>query len=281
MMPSTAGWHGQLQLQYRHDGTRTLCHDSHHGPLRVLQALYPEGPSICHHVLVHPPGGVVGGDVLDIDVQVASGAHALVTTAGATRFYRSSGAPAGQHARLNLADGARLEWLPLETLAYSGCIASNRITLHTAPHAQAMGWEVLALGLPAAGEPFAAGHFEQQIEVPGRWIERGVLRAEDTLLRSSPLGLSGQPVLATLWFVAGSAWASEQKEALLDAARGAIEASPLAPRAGATSPQPGVLVLRALAGSVEPAMLLMTAVRAAWRQIAWELQPNPPRVWRL
>jgi urease accessory protein len=278
---AAGGWRARLSIRYRRDGDATRAHDLHHGPLRVLRPLYPEGPGICHHVLVHPPGGVVGGDALEVELELEPAAHALITTAGATRFYRSSGAAACQRARLVLGEGARLEWLPLETLAYSGCIAANHTTLTLAPTAQAIGWELLALGLPAAGEPFESGRFEQRIEVPGRWLERGVLSADDRLLRDSPLGLAGQPVLATMWFVAGRAWPASEHDALLDAARETVGASALAGRAGVTAPQPGVLVLRALAPGVEPAMALLKAVRAAWRRAAWGLAAHPPRVWRL
>lgn len=85
-------WHASLQLDYRRDGMRSVVHDRHDGPLRILQSLYPEGASICHNVLVHPPGGLVGGDTLAIALSVGPAAHGLLTTPGATRFYRSSGA---------------------------------------------------------------------------------------------------------------------------------------------------------------------------------------------
>ncbi len=120
------GWLGHLQLQYHHDGERTTAHDRHHGPLRVLQRLYPEGPGICHHVLVHPPGGVVGGDVLELQADLAAGSHALLTTPGATRFYRSDGPLARQTVQARVAAGARLEWLPMETIAYRGCQVQNQ-----------------------------------------------------------------------------------------------------------------------------------------------------------
>jgi urease accessory protein len=116
-------WHGRLELAYRRDAERTIVLDRHDGPLRVLKSLYPEAPHVCHSVLVHPPGGIVGGDVLAIDGTLAEGAHALITTPGATRFYRSLGEPALQDVQVRAASDARLEWLPLETLAYSGCIA--------------------------------------------------------------------------------------------------------------------------------------------------------------
>jgi hypothetical protein len=105
----------------------------------------------------------------------------LITTPGATRFYRSAGALAEQSLVARLAADARLEWLPLETIAYSGTQASNRMRFELDPGAEMIGWDVLALGLPAAGEPFAHGRFEQQIELPGAWLERGVLDTEDPL----------------------------------------------------------------------------------------------------
>ena len=128
-------WHARLQLDYALEAARTVVRYQHSGPLRILQSLYPEGDAVCHNVLVHPPGGLVGGDTLDIAATVASRAHALITTPGATRFYRSADEPALQRTRLSLADGARLEWLPLETIGYSGCLAENRLTLQLAPGA--------------------------------------------------------------------------------------------------------------------------------------------------
>jgi urease accessory protein len=274
-------WHGHLALHYTQGGERTVAHDRHHGPLRVLKSLYPEGPGICHHVLVHPPGGIAGGDVLEIDARLDGGTHALVTTPSATRFYRSAGATAVQRATLQVADGARLEWLPLETIAYRGCIAENHLHLDLAPGAEAMGWDTLALGLPAAGEPFETGSFLQHLELPGHWLERGRIDAADTRLLDSPLGWAGRRVLGTLWFAAGSNLATARRDALLDTARACIAASALAATAGATSPHGRVVVLRVLAERVEPAMALLVAVRAGWRDAAWGLAAEPPRIWRM
>src|SRR6516225_41974 len=167
-------WHGRLQLHYRRDAAGgTVAHDLHEGPLRVLQRLYPEGPGVCHHVLVHPPGGVVGGAQLRIDAHLGEGSHALITTPGATRFYRSAGAGAAQELRARLSPGSRLEWLPLESIAHDGALAENRVRFELAPGAEMLGWDMLALGLPASGQGFTRGSFLQQIELPGRWLERG------------------------------------------------------------------------------------------------------------
>lgn len=278
-------WHGHLNLDYRLDGARTIAHDRHDGPLRVLQRLYPEGARVCHHVLVHPPGGLVGGDVLDISMQLQAGSHALITTPGATRFYKSTGAQAVQSLVAKVADGARLEWLPLETLAYRSCRATNRMRFELAPGAEMMGWDVLALGLPAAGEVFddAAhqhGHFTQEIELPGVWLERGTVQASDARLLDSPLGWAGQRVMATMWLATGSPMSRERREALLEASRAIQVAHPLSAMAGSTSPHDEVVILRVLADRVEPAMNLLTQVWAQWRQTAWNMAPCAPRVWR-
>jgi len=275
-------WHGRLELTYRRDedARRTLVHDQHDGPLRILKSLYPESPQVCHSVLVHPPGGIVGGDVLEIDATLAPNTHALITTPGATRFYRSLAEPALQQVTARIAGGARLEWLPLETLAYSGCIAETRMRFELAPQAEMIGWDVLALGLPAADQAFQRGRYTQAIELPGSWLERGRIDADDATLLDSPLGWDGQRVLATLWFAAGSALPADRAETLLEAARESADAHVLRERCGVTAPNDRVIVLRALAARVEPAMQLLANVWARWREAAWGLPACTPRVWR-
>jgi urease accessory protein len=274
------GWHGRLDLDYRRVGDTTQAHDRHDGPLRVLQRLYPEGPAICHHVLVHPPGGMVGGDTLDVALTLAEGSHAVITTPGAARLYRSAGEPAVQQVRAHLSDGARLEWLPLETLAYSGCEGENLMRFELGPGAETIGWDVLALGLPAADQPFVRGRYRQAIEIPGRWLERGTIAADDAVLLDSPLGLDGHRVMGTLWFGAGTAISAARREALLDAARTACEGHALARTAGSTAPNDAVVLLRALAPRVEPLMALLQDVRNRWRAAAWDLPAVLPRIWK-
>ena len=272
-------WKATLQLDYACKEQRTTAHFLHDGPLRVLQSLYPEGDAVCHNVLVHPPGGLVGGDTLDIQVHAQPGSHGLITTPGATRFYRSDGLPALQRTHLTVDAGARLEWLPLEAICYSGCLATNQLTMALAPGAELMGWDVTALGLPQAQQPFVQGHLRQHIEVPGVWLERGVLAASDTRLLNSPAGLAAQRCIASLFFVAGTPLARARKQEALDLARTAIAAHALAAMAGATSPNPQVLVVRVLAPLVEPAMALLREIRGLWRTQLWEKEASNPRIW--
>ena len=274
-------WNARLALDYRLEGARSVARFRHEGPLRILQSLYPEGDTVCHNVLVHPPGGLVGGDTLDIRIHAAAGSHGLVTTPGASRFYRSEGERAAQHTTIALEAGARLEWLPLEAICFSGCRAENRLTLRPDAGAELIGWDVVALGLPGAGKPFERGMLQQHLEVPGAWLERGRIEAADARLLDGPLGLAGHRCLASLFFVAGSPIARARRDAALDCARALADAHPLGGSAGATSPQPGVVVLRVLAPLVEPAMQLLRQVWQAWRAELWQLPGAAPRIWSM
>jgi urease accessory protein len=272
-------WQAKLTLDYRLQDGRSVAAFAHEGPLRILQSLYPQGEAICHNVLVHPPGGLVGGDTLDIAVKVGPGAHGLITTPGATRFYRSMGEPALQRTRLLLEPGARLEWLPLEALCYSGCLAENRLHMQLGAGAELIGWDVTALGLPGAGQPFVAGQFRQHLELEGIWLERALLKAGDTALLDSPLALAGRRCIGTLFLLCGSAMARDRREHLLELARSTLGEHALAPTAGVTAPNDQVLMLRVLAPLVEPAMDLMRRIWQVWRRGAWDLDAPPPRIW--
>ena len=272
-------WRADLKLDYTLESQRTVARYLHQGPLRILQSLYPEGDQICHNVLVHPPGGLVGGDTLDIQVNVAEGAHALVSTPSATRFYKSGGQAALQQVTATLAPGARLEWLPLEAIAYNDCEATNRAIFNLAPTSELMAWDVTALGLPSSAMAFEQGHFQQHLEIPGVWLERGNLRGDDTRWLNSPLGLAGQKCLASLVFASGNNIEPQRAAQALEAAREVLEAHPLRLQAGVTCAHPQVIVLRVMSPLVEPSMNLLKKVWAVWRHTLWALPSTPPRIW--
>jgi urease accessory protein len=274
-------WHAKLDIRYTLENEKTVARYEHDGPLRILQSLYPEGAGICHNVIVHPPGGLVGGDTLDITVDVAEGAHGLITTPGATRFYKSLGEQSLQRTSIKAQAKARLEWLPLEAIAYAGCQAENRLSLHLAPTAEMIGWDVTALGLPNANLPFDVGTFTQHIEMPSVWLERGRIDAHDDRLLNSYLGLAGHKCMASIFFATGSVLARERKEQALDVARAILNAHPLKLTSGATCPNDHVVVVRVLAPLVEPAMALLRQVWATWRKELWQLNPQAPRIWAM
>jgi urease accessory protein len=277
-------WHARLTLDYSREGGRTVARHAHEGPLRILQTLYPEGDTIAHNVLVHPPSGIVGGDTLDIHVHAQEGTHGFVTTPGAARFYRSEGEGALQHARLHVDAGARLEWLPLEAIAYSGCIAENRLELDLAPGAEVIGWDVAALGLPAAEQPFVRGSLLQHLELAGHWLERGRIDAGDPRLMDGPLGLAGRRCIATLFFASGSDVDPARRDLALELANALIPEIADGPdgiAAGGTAPGPRVVVVRVLSDVVEPAMQLLKAIHAAWRPALWQVPAISSRLWAL
>jgi len=274
-------WHARLSLDYQRQDGRCIARFEHDGPLRILQTLYPEGDGICHNVLVHPPGGLVGGDTLDITIRGRTGTHGLVTTPGASRFYRSQGESAVQRACISLDEGARLEWLPLEAIFHSGCIAENHVILDLAPGSELIGWDVAALGLPESQVPFAEGSVLQHLELAGAWLERGRIHAHDARLMDGPLGLAGHRCTATLFLAAGSEIPRARREQALELAREVIAGHSLHATAGATAPGPQVVAVRVLAPLVEPALELLNTIRDAWRAGLWTLPPTRPRTWAL
>jgi urease accessory protein len=140
---------------------------------------------------------------------------------------------------------------------------------------------VTALGLPSANKPFERGSLLQHIEAPGVWLERGRIDATDRRLLDSPVGLGGRRCLASIFLVTGSPLARARRAGALDAARSLIETHELRESAGATSPHAEVIVVRALAPMVEPAMRLLRQVWTAWRAELWGLAGEPPRGWAM
>ena len=186
----------------------TRMNKSHHyGPLRVQRPFYPEGRDGCCHVyLLHPPGGLVSGDALNVDVTLSAGAHTLLTTPAANKLYRadSNGVAWTQTTHLSVASGATLEWLPQETLAFDGSRGLQTFVIELEENAKCLGWEIRGLGRPASDLPFASGHLEQRFHVSqnGRplWIERQSL---DPMHRrfAGKWGQGGATVHATLWAI--------------------------------------------------------------------------------
>ncbi|AKU92440.1 Urease accessory protein UreD [Vulgatibacter incomptus] len=172
----------------------------------VQRALYPEGPDPCHAVVLHPPGGIAGGDDLRLRLELGPGSHALVTTPGAGRWYRTTGLEASQRVSI-VADGATIEWLPQETIVYDAARARMETEVELRGGGRFLGWEILCLGRTASGERFERGAIRQRtiIRRDGKlvWSERGALTGGDPLLASA-LGMRGRSVLATL-ILAGDA----------------------------------------------------------------------------
>jgi urease accessory protein len=181
----------------------------------------------------------------------------------------------------HVGEGARLEWLPLETIAYNGCHGLNHAVFDLAPTAEMMAWDITALGLPHAQLPFEHGQLQQHLEVAGAWLERGLLDAHDVRLMDGPLGLAKLRCMATLVFACGTELSRERRDLALQLAREFTEAAPAGLLAGVTSPHPRIVVLRTLSPLVEPTQTVLREVWATWRRGLWAMGDKPPRIWAM
>lgn len=204
-----------LTLGFARDGgTTRLIERSHFGPLRVQKPLYPEGAEICHAIVVHPPGGVVGGDRLAITARIGDGAQALLTSPGAAKWYKANAQVSQQQVALTLGAGATLEWLPQETIFFDAAQVRLQHDVVMAADAGYIGSEILCFGRTAAGESFSTGRIGQRTSIRrgGRllWFEQGAIVAPSASM-SGPQGLGGKTVCATLIAVGDNLTAAQIK----------------------------------------------------------------------
>lgn len=214
---SNIGWQARLDLGFEScAGRSVLTQRRHSGPLRVQRPFYPEGEAVCHVYVLHPPGGVVGGDELEITVEVGESAAALLTTPAAGKFYRSAGRMARQSQHFHVAASATLEWLPQENIAFDGACMTTTTQVMLGSDARFIGWEILCLGRPGAGERFERGMMRQRWEIwrDGHplFIERASYDQGGAAL-NAPWGLAEQPVCGTLVCVGNETGLSDQVHA--------------------------------------------------------------------
>lgn len=226
-------WHWQADLELRLTqttrGTR-LSRNRHTGPLYVQKPFYPEGPDCAHIYVLHPPGGLVSGDTLTLDIHLEERTSALVTTPGAGRMYKAriDSPPQQQHTHLYVGEGASLEWFPMEAIVYNGAAAELSTSITLEDDASFMAWEITCFGLAASDEPFQDGHFTQRYRVEKKGLPLFVdtLRydAKNTQLFTSKAGMQSLPVSG--FFVAGPFKCTvDQKEFLSEGMRALINSA--------------------------------------------------------
>jgi urease accessory protein len=271
------GWEARLDLRFaRRDERTVLVERAHRGPLVVQKTLHPEGPGVCQAIVVHPPGGIAGGDRLALSVVVERDAHAQLTTPGATKWYRTAGPFAGQAFTAHVAAGAMLEWLPHETIVFDGARADLTTVITLAGDALFVGWDVVSLGRTASGERFERGDYRQRFELVRDhalvWVERTNLAAGSPLL-AAPVGLYGAPMFGT-FVVAAPAIGDD----LVVACRGVVPDAG-AGMVGAVTRLPGMLVARCRGDSPEAARAWFTALWTLVRPALTGRAAVPPRIW--
>ena len=271
--PITSSWKASLSLGFSFaDGKTTLSRKLHDGPLVVQKPLYPEGEETCHAIVVHPPGGIAGGDELMLKVSTEKSASALLTTPGATKWYRTAGPWARQDIALDVK--GMLEWLPQETIVFDGALAQSTIEADLAAGAGLIGWDIVCLGRTGSGERYARGSYRSAISIrrEGRlqWLERGRIDGGGKLL-DSPAGLGGNSVFGTLFCSS-----LNLSQALLNDTR---KAGPEEGR-GSVTLLPGILLARYLGSSSEAARRYFIALWRVLRPALTGRDATEPRIWR-
>lgn len=267
-------WHARLELEFAKRAARTvITRRRHSGPLTIQKPFYPEASGACHVYLLHPPGGVAGGDSLELDVIVAEGAHALITTPAAGKFYRCDGRQASWRQQFSLLEDSALEWLPQETIVFDGSRGELCSRVDLGARARFIGWETVCLGRPAARESFASGCYRQRLEI---WREERPLLIERSLfeggseLLSAAWGMQAYTVTATLV-------ALPADERVLAAVRAEVRLDE--PGLFAATLIDGVLVGRYLGFQAEHARRAFVAAWRVLRPRLLDLRVCEPRIW--
>jgi len=224
---ASSNWHWdadlELVLSNNNRGTR-LTRNRHTGPLYVQKPFYPEGPDCTHIYLLHPPGGLVSGDTLSLDITLEEGAHSVITTPGAGRMYkaRDESPVQKQKNHLQVKDHAILEWFPMEAIVYNGAAAELETTIELGDGSQCMAWEITCFGLSASDEPFEKGYFNQRYRIEQNglplfidnlYYQKTNGEANNSVLFGAKAGMQSQPVSG--FFIAGPFSQNEQEKDIL------------------------------------------------------------------
>ncbi|MBW4603238.1 MAG: urease accessory protein UreD [Calothrix sp. FI2-JRJ7] len=274
-------WHGKLDLVYAHrQDTTQLIHAHHQAPLKVQRPFYPEGKAVCHSVILHTAGGIVGGDKLSCNFQLQPESQVLITTAAAGKIYRSNGRQATQNINIEVSTGATLEWLPQETIVFDGAIYRQDTRIDLAENATFIGWEITRFGRSARGEKFLQGNWKSYTEVWQQakplWVDRQWLPGSEEIFYS-PHALNGQPVVGTFIYI-GQPVSSE----FIEKARSLMETRYIASLHcyGVTRLEHGFLC-RYRGSSTSEVRNWFTAVWHLLRQSLLERSNCIPRVWQI
>lgn len=268
------GWHARLRLGFDGAGGRTRVHRREHlGPLVMQRPLYPEDAKLCQAIVVHPPGGVAGGDSLEIAVDAMDGALAQLTTPGATKWYRGFGRPASQRVCLRVGGGSTCEWLPQENIVFDGATARMSLEVEIDAGAAYCGWEIVCLGRAAGDKPFVEGVLRQKLNVTvaGRLLlfENAVLDADDRLL-AARTSLGDATAFGTMVAVGPT-----MRPDVLEDARAAARSH----AGAAVTVVDGALIARWVGAQAEDAKAAFIHIWKVLRPWYCERQAVVPRIW--
>ena len=275
--PGSSPWKGQLELSFRRRNRETcISHSYARAPLAMQSPFYPEGREVCHCIVLNPPGGIAGDDILEIDLNLEAGAKVLMTTPSSGKLYRTKGVESRQTIHIHIGEGASLEWLPQGTIFFDGALASQEMKVLLEPGATFMFWDMTRFGRTHRGERFQRGIWRSSTEVwQGEvplWVDRQKLEGGTRLL-DSPYGLSGQSVIGQMVLLG-----QEVSPSLIDQVRSTWNPEENQGEAGVTRLQSGLLCRYRGSSTIE-AHRWFTVVWALLRPVFLEREICPPRIW--
>lgn len=270
----TTGWQAKLELGFKHNTSKTvLATRRREGPLAVQRAFYPED-DVCHTYVLHPPGGIAGGDQLRLNVQTDANAHALLTAPGANKFYRSAGDWAYQQQHFQVTDST-LEWLPQENIFFPAAKAKLDTQIQLSSQAKYIGWEINCLGRPTIAETFDQGqlewHTHLQREQRPLLIDRFKLTSQQL---NNTASLRGHAVFATLLATPCPA------AALADSQQHCANYSDSTTGFAGVSVMNEVMIVRYLGHSTAQAHHLFRQIWQTIRPAVIGKKAVPPRIWQ-
>lgn len=263
------GWQAKLDLRYTQLGERTVLSQQHFGPLRVQRPFFPEG-GVNHTYVLHPPGGMVGDDQLDIQVHVADQSHALITTPGATKAYRNICNQSKLSTRLHV-DGI-LEWLPQEMILFDQSRLDSQMHINLGARAKLISWEIQCIGRPSGELPYQQGHarFRTSISnIDGLMLHDNLLLEGGAPIMTAPWGIHGHTAIGVMI-------AYPANIALRDQVREQLSASQYS--TGVTLLD-DLLVVRAMAAQAKDVRALFVSVWQRLRPLLLARNVCSPRIW--
>jgi urease accessory protein len=235
-----------------------------------LRWRFPRSTDVCEAVLVNTGGGVAGGDSYRVALTLGPDAAVEATTTAAEKIYRSDGPPARIATALELGPGARLRWLPQETLVFDGARLERTLSIDIAASCELLAVETLVFGRLAMGETCIDARLRDgwRLRRDGRLVYADETRLDHAGATLDRLGCgAGARAVATI--VA----AAPDIEARLPDARAALAEAGDAVEAG-VSAFDGIIVARLVSAS--PVRLRKAAIDA----IVGLSGRKPPRLWQ-
>ena len=266
-------WPASLDIEFSVRPEKTVPSKiKHFGPLRVQRPFYPEKDGCCHLYLLHPPGGVVGGDVLKIDIVANTKSKSLVTTPGATKIYRSN-IQSKIYQTINLKEESILEWMPQETILFNEAQTSINTEVHLSLTSQIFFWDILCLGLPVNNEKFTIGNCRQSLKV---------FRGNNPVLIENNDFEGGSELMSARWgmrgfYINAIAVMTSSSFVIVDKIRSLVESGE--DFLFSVTQKQGLIICRYMGDSVDQAKLCFREAWAVWRDCELEKEVVVPRIW--